>query len=137
MKIGNCKLKILHLWVIVSCILYLMPDFVFGAEPSPITFYEQINPKVLPECAKNAQGVMETGVKGLANCIVNVAKKLQPVAAILLVLVVTISGAYLIFSAANEKYVGLAKTALFWGVIGFVIVFSAELIRLLVFEIAR
>ena len=69
-----------------------------GDDLSPTTFYEQVNPRLLPTCAVDSKGKTQTGFNGVLTCMVNITKRLQPIAAVLLVLVITISGAYLIFS---------------------------------------
>ncbi len=98
----------------------------------PLIFYRQIhNTSTQPICAQRA-----TGLAAITNCIVYVIKQLKPLAAVLLVIAITISGALLVFSPLKPSEVESAKTIFIWACIGFVIVFSADLIRGVLHELA-
>lgn len=95
------------------------------------TFYKQIHVGAQPICAQGA-----TGLTAITNCIIYVINKLKPLAAVLLVIAITVSGAYLVFSPLSPGGVETAKTIFISACIGFVIVFSADLIRGIIHELA-
>ena len=96
----------------------------------PRYFYNQIRPTSSPECAHNARGL-----QAILNCMTEFINALRPLAVVLFVLAITISGAYLIFSPVSAKGVDSAKTILIWASVGFVIVFSATILRTIVEQI--
>lgn len=100
--------------------------------PSPEIFYQDIKSGAKPVCAGNYRN----GFEAVTNCIQYIIDRLKPLAAILLVLTITIAGAYLIFSPASPDKAQLAWKIFFWAVIGFIIVFSADLLRGLIREVS-
>lgn len=94
-------------------------------------FYDQIRTGAQPTCAQGA-----TGLTAITNCLTYIINQLKPLAAVLLVIAITISGAYLVFSPLSPSGVETAKTIFIWACIGFVIVFSADLIRGILHELA-
>lgn len=105
-----------------------------GLGEDPTVFYRQIREGAVgPKCFNVSGGP----VKQLINCTNEIIKAIQPIAALLFALAITISGAYLIFSPANQRYIETAKTILIWTTIGFVIIFGYDIIKGLIEEIAR
>ena len=115
----------------ITHISYAVTSTVSAEDASnPRFFYNQIRPESAPECASGAKGL-----NAILNCIVAFTNALKPLAVVLFVLAITISGAYLIFSPVSAKGVDTAKAILLWSSVGFVIVFSATVLRDIVKQI--
>lgn len=122
-------------WLIVGIAITVVCGGAFAQGLTPpqqrvFTFYDQIRTGAQPICAQGA-----TGLAAITNCITYVTNQLKPLAAVLLVIAITISGAYLVFSPLSPSGVEMAKTIFIWACIGFVIVFSADLIRGILHEL--
>jgi len=105
-----------------------------GLGEDPAFFYNQIREGAVgPKClGKNGEVIDK-----IINCISQIIEAIKPLAALLFALAIVISGAYLIFSPANQEYIKTAKTILIWTTVGFVIIFGYDIIKDLVEAVAK
>jgi hypothetical protein len=125
---------ILTIILIPGYILFAQQDYTNPKSPYAWGyFYKQISSAAIPKCAKGK----DTALGKITACVKEITNALKYFSVIILTLMIIIISGFFIFSPMKKDLVEKGKKALFYTLLGFIIIFIADKILELIQDLTK